>query len=505
MKTALATGRHPLLILLCVSIPSFMINLDANIVAVSLSSIGRSLHADFSAMEWVISAYTLAFASLLMPAGALADRFGRKRMLLTGLGIFTLASLACGRANSVIMLNAARSCQGLGAALQLSAALAILSHTFQGAERARAFSFWGAVVGIAIALGPLAGGLITQHFGWQWAFYINVPVGLLIGLLTLRVVAESRDPQAQKMDFAGVISFSAALSLLTFALIAGNRLGWNNKTIALELCGALLCFVVFIRVELRQTHPMLDLRLFKKATFIGANIAGLAFSACLLTMLTYLPVYLQGGLGFGPQRSGFFMLPLAIPLFIVPRLVALYLAPRLSGRWLLTLGLMLIGIGMFWIGCYAAAFHYPALIAGMIIAGTGAGILNGEVAKVGMTVIPAERAGMASGVSGTVRFSGIVVGFAALGAVLYHRIGLEISRQAPHMSPQSAAALSRRIAAGDLSLAPAASLPLKMLALQSFGAGYQTILFTVAGSAVFAALLTWLLVRARDTPRTFRG
>lgn len=482
-----------------------MINLDANIVAVSLASIGRTLHADFTAMEWVISTYTLTFASLLMPAGALADRFGRKRMLVIGLGIFTLASLACGRADSVTILNVARSCQGLGAALQLSAALAILSHRFQGAERARAFSFWGAVVGIAIALGPLAGGFITQHFGWQWAFYINVPVGLLILLLTLRVVAESRDPQAQKMDLAGVISFSAALSLLTFALIAGNRLGWHNRSIVVELCAALLCFALFIRVELRQSHPMLDLRLFRKTTFIGANIAGLAFAACLLTMLTYLPVYLQGGLGFGPQRSGLMMLPLAIPLFIVPRLVARFLAPRLSGRLLLTLGLLLVGIGMFWIGCYAADFSYPTLIAGMIIAGIGAGILNGEVAKVGMTVIPAERAGMASGVSGTVRFSGIVVGFAALGAILYHRIGLEISRHAPHIDAQLTAALSRRIAAGDLSLSPAASLPLKMLALQSFGAGYQTILFTVAGSAAVAALLTWLLVRARDTPKTFRG
>src|ERR1700761_4047088 len=176
------------LILLCVSIPSFMINLDANIVSVSLPSIAQSLHADFSAIEWVISAYTLTFASLVMPSGALADRYGRKRMLILGLCVFTLASLACGAASSVAMLNGARAIQGIGAAMQLSAALATLSHSFRGPARAKAFAFWGSVVGVAISLGPVAGGFITQVFGWQWAFYMNVPVGALMIALTVCVV-----------------------------------------------------------------------------------------------------------------------------------------------------------------------------------------------------------------------------------------------------------------------------------------------------------------------------
>jgi len=201
--------QNRLLVLLCVSVPSFMINLDANIVAVSLSSIARSLHADFAAIEWVISAYTLAFATLVMPAGALADRFGRKRMLVLGLAIFTLASGICGAATSTTLLNYARALQGVGAALQLSAALAILAHGFQGRERASAFAFWGSVIGVAIMLGPVAGGLITQLFGWQWAFYVNLPVGAAMIALTLYAVKESKDPHAMRVDIAGVLTFTA--------------------------------------------------------------------------------------------------------------------------------------------------------------------------------------------------------------------------------------------------------------------------------------------------------
>lgn len=226
------------LLLLCVSIPSFMINLDANIVAVSLTSIAHSLHADFAAIEWVISGYTLAFAILLMPAGALADRFGRKRMLLIGLALFTVASGICGAASTSLVLNAARVLQGAGAALQLSAALAILAHGFHGAARAKAFAFWGSVIGIATTLGPVVGGLITQSLGWQWAFYINLPIGCVMIALVLHTVTDSKDPNANKIDTAGVVTLSAGLGLLTSALIAGNRDGWSSLPIILQLGGS---------------------------------------------------------------------------------------------------------------------------------------------------------------------------------------------------------------------------------------------------------------------------
>ncbi|HLY90773.1 MAG TPA: MFS transporter [Acetobacteraceae bacterium] len=480
--------------LLSVSVPSFMINLDSNIVAVSLPSIARSLHADFAAIEWVISTYTLMFASLVMPAGALADRYGRKRVLVSGLAIFTLASLICGAAPTVLILNVARAFQGLGAALQLSAALAILSHGFRGTERARAFAFWGSVIGIAMTLGPVTGGIITQRFGWQWAFYVNIPVGIVIIGIILRSVRESRDPEAVGVDVPGLLSFSASLFLLTFGLISGNHRGWTSATVLAELIGAAALFATFLFVETRRSRPMLDLSFFKRSTYIGSNVTGVAFAACFLTMLTYLPLYFQGGLSASPTRAGLLMLPMAIPLFAGPRVVSAYLTYKFSGRTLLAVGLALVSTGLFWMAMVAPLFRYEAMLVGMMIAGCGAGILNGESAKVGMTVIPPERAGMASGVGGTVRFSGVVIGFAALGAVLYQRIAGVIGEAFGPGHGAAVATLTRAIASGKLTPGSGAAL-----ASHAFGAGYQTLLFSAATFAGLSTLISWFCVRADET------
>lgn len=491
-------GHRKLLILLCASIPSFMVNLDANIVAVSLPSIAHSLKADFAAIEWVISAYTLTFAALLLPAGMLADRYGRKKILVAGLSVFTLASLVCGAAPSAAVLNAARAFQGIGAALQSSAALATLSHEFRGSERARAFAFWGSVVGIGITLGPIAGGFITHNFGWQWAFYINIPVGLIVIGLILYTMHESKDPHATGVDLPGSASFTAALFLLTLALISGNREGWNSPSIVAEFAGAAVLFAIFLLVEIRQARPMLDLRFFRRPTYIGANIAGLAYAASLLPMLTYLPFYFQGGLGSEPQKAGLMMLPLAAPLFAVPRVVTRYLAHILSGRVLLVIGLGLVGLGMLWLGLVAGKLDYVSMIAGMLIAGIGAGFLNGETAKVSMTVIPPERAGMAGGVGATMRFSGVVIGFAAIGAILFERVQSSLRGLGP-ASGLELAALTQRVVAGDLFGAAQLKGASPEMVRAGFTAGYQAAFLSSAGVAFLAALATWLLVRSSET------
>ncbi len=490
---------HKLLILLCVSIPSFMLNLDANIVAVSLPSIAHSLKADFASIEWVISAYTLTFASLVLPSGMLADRYGRKTVLLWGLSVFTLASFLCGAAPNATVLNAARALQGVGAALQLSAALATLSHEFRGPERARAFAFWGSVIGVAITLGPVAGGLITQNFGWQWAFYINVPVGLVVIALVLYAVKDSKDPDATGVDLPGSISFTAVLFLLTLALISGNHEGWDSRIVLAEFAASAALFVVFLVVEIKQPRPMLDLRFFKSPTYIGANIAGLAYAGSLLTMLTYLPLYFQGGLGFDPQKAGLMMLPMAAPLFVVPRIVGKYLTHVWSGRALITIGLGLIGLGMLWVGVTASEFNYLSMMSGMLIAGIGAGFLNGETAKVSMTVIPPERAGMAAGVGGTIRFSGIVVGFAALGAILFAGVQSSLRALSVNASGFDLAAVTQRVVAGDLPGAAGMNDSLKGIVQTSFAAGYQVVFLSSAAVAMLAAVATWLLVRAHET------
>lgn len=494
------SGLDKLLVLLSVSVPSFMINLDSNIVAVSLPSIGASFHADFAAIEWVISAYTLLFASLVMPAGALADRYGRKRILVAGLTLFTLASLVCGAAPTVAVLNAARAFQGVGAALQLSAALAILSHGFRGAERARAFAFWGSVIGVAITLGPVAGGLITQDLGWRWAFYVNVPIGVAITGVVLRSIRESRDPQAASVDLPGLLSFSFSLFLLTLGLISGSHRGWTSAAVAAELVGAAILFAAFLFIEARSPRPMLDLSVFRHRTYVGANLTSLAFAVCFLTMLTFLPLYFQGGLGASPIKAGLLMLPMAIPLFALPRIVSRRLTHRVSGRVLLATGLSLVSLGLFWMAAVAPLFQYRAILVGMLISGCGAGVLNGEIAKVSMIVIPPERAGMASGIGGTVRFSGIVIGFAALGAVLYQRIAGVIGEALGPGHAATAAALARAVASGKLMSGDSATV-----AFHAFGAGYQAMLLSAATFASLSAIISWLCVRTDETRPTAKG
>jgi EmrB/QacA subfamily drug resistance transporter len=490
------------LLLLCVSVPSFMLNLDANIVAVSLSSIARSLHADFASIEWVISAYTLTFASLLMPAGALADRFGRKRILLLGLAFFTVASFFCGSATSALVLNFARAVQGSGAALLLSSALAVLSHSFHGKERAKAFAFWGSVIGIAVMLGPVAGGLITQFLGWQWAFYVNLPIGAVMIALTLFAVEESGDPAASRIDLAGVALFSGFLGLLTWALISGNREGWSSRWVLARAGIAMLLLVAFLVAERREQRPIVDLSYFRRRTFLGANIAGVAYPMTFLTMLTYLPFYFQTALGRTPQTAGMMMLPLAAPLFIVPRIMSAYLDHRLSGRALLSIGLALVAVGLMSTSVVIGQLDYLHVLLSMFIASVGAGILNGQVPKVGMTVIPVERAGMASGIAGTVRFSGLVLGFAALGAVLFSSVARHVSLHFPMVTAQSQDEMTRLIVNGNFAGAAQATGIQHVdpsLLVEGFAHGYQVLMRVAAVTAVVATGLTWWLTDAKET------
>jgi EmrB/QacA subfamily drug resistance transporter len=422
-------------------------------------------------------------------------------MLVLGLTVFSLASFLCGATPNLLVLNAARALQGVGAALQLSAALAILSHQFHGPIRTRAFAFWGSVVGVAITLGPVTGGFITEQFGWQWAFYINIPVGAAMIALTMISVEESRDPHVRRIDFLGALAFSSALFLVTLALIEGNHYGWSSRTIQLEFLSTVALFVLFAVAENTQERPMLDLTFFRNPTYLGANIAGLAFASCLLTMLTYLPIYFQNGLQRTPQAAGFLMLPMVIPLFVVPRIVVAHLSHRVSSRVLLALGLAVVSGGLFWMGMEAPRFDYSAMLGGMLVTGLGAGMLNGEVVKVGMSVVPSERAGMASGISGTVRFSGIAVGFAVLGAILFARISSTVMTGLPNASASERIGLIRDIAAGNLSGGLSGAVPhavLKALAMHSFGDGYRAILLAAAAFAALSAVLSWRLIRSTE-------
>jgi MFS family permease len=359
------------------------------------------------------------------------------------------------------------------------------------------------VVGIGAALGPVVGGLITQSFGWEWAFYINLPIGAALIALIIRIIESSRDPDAMRLDLPGVACFGSGLFLTTLALIEGNHRGWTDPWILGEGVGSVILFALFILVERRQARPMLDLSYFRKPTYIGANLAQFSFSAGMLTMLTFIPIFLQSGLGHASASAGLMMLPTVIPMFVVPRIVTHYLAHRFSGRDLLTAGLSLVCLGLFALALAVRDVAYGPLLGGKVIVGVGAGLLNGETTKVGMTVIPRERSGMASGISGTVRFTGLVVGIAALGAILYHRVAVSVTDALPKVSAADRATLVHDITAGKLSGATLAGYDassLRELAMASFASGYHALFLAGALFMLVSAVLTSRLVSPAETP-----
>jgi EmrB/QacA subfamily drug resistance transporter len=416
--TAETENRKKAWLLLTTSLVSSLIMLDSNIVAVSLPAIARSLNASFTGVQWVVNAYLLTYAALLLASGAYADLFGRKRATTIGLVIFGLASAACGLARAPWMLNAARAVQGVGGSLLLTAALAVLTATFKGQERTRAFAVWGACLGVALTAGPILGGAITAAFGWRWVFLVNVPLSIVLILAVIATIDESHDPNARRLDLFGVVTFSPALLLLVWALTDGNDAGWSSVTILLRFVGAVALFALFIWAEAKQSRPMIDLHLFKDGPFLGAVFAMLGYGAAAQVMVFYLPLFLQNAYAFAPAKAGFAMVPFALPMVVAPRLLAGLLS-RWSGRTTLSVGLGVVVIGnvaAWWVA--SRGLGYSAFVVSMLVMGTGAGVLNGETVKVFGGSVPPERAGMASGLASTTRFIGILVAVAGLGAIL---------------------------------------------------------------------------------------
>src|ERR1700733_8081910 len=375
-------ARAKFRILLTTSLVSSLIVLATNIVAASLPAIGQSLGGSFSDIEWVVSAYLLSYASLLMGAGAYADLQGRKKVMTIGLALFAISSGLCGVATSSLMLNTARALQGCGGALLLTAALAIISNTFTGDERTRAFAIWGACLGIALTSGPIIGGYISNALGWRWIFFVNVPACVALIFATFAVIPESRDPRAKRLDFKGILSFSPALLPLVWALIDGNTAGWSSPSVIGRFAGALVLFVAFWIVETRQERPMIDFSLFDNRTFLGSVFAMVGYGAAAQVMVFLLPVFLQNAYGFDATRAGLAMLPFALPMVLAPRLAS-RLAGRFSGQTMLTSGLVVTFVGdlLFWV-IARADFGYTSFAISMLIAGAGAGVLNGETVKV---------------------------------------------------------------------------------------------------------------------------
>jgi EmrB/QacA subfamily drug resistance transporter len=497
-------GKFPLL--LTASLVSSLIMLDSNIVSVSLPTIARSLSATFTEIQWVISSYVLTYAALLMAAGNYGDRSGRRRAMLQGLVVFGVASGLCGMARSSWVLNLARAAQGVGGALLLTASLALITSNFSGPARTRAFAFWGASLGIALAVGPIAGGIITRFFGWRWIFLVNIPICVGLIYATFRYIAESKDPDAKRLDFAGIGTFSIGLALTIWALIEGNDAGWASPTILVRLGVAAALFVAFVLVELRQVRPMVDFGLFRRPTFLGSVFAMIGYGASAQVMVFFLPSFLQNAYGFEPLIAGVAMIPFALPMVLAPRFTT-KLSQHLSGRALLTSGLVIAAIGnvAFWQVARSGA-GYVVFALAMVVAGCGAGLLNGMTVKVMGGAVPPERAGMASGLASTTRFIGILMSVAGLGAVLSEKVRSSFVAAATQIGfgAQEAEAAAKHVEAGDLAGALHAvpdgmRAQLHQIGLAAFGDGFAVAALIATVVAVFAAVLTVIYVRRADT------
>ncbi|EIM93113.1 hypothetical protein WQE_51135 [Paraburkholderia hospita] len=487
-------------ILIVASTGCAMTVLDTNVVGIVLPTIARELQASFAEVEWVISTYVLCFAVLLLPAGSIADRFGRRRVFLCGITLFALASLACGLAPSASGLYLARAAQGVGAAFLLAPALAIIGHTFHEEHaRSRAWAIWGGIMGLTMVVSPLIGGAINRVLGWRWAFHINVPICALLAAAVLGLVEESRDPTPRTLDLPGIVLFALAMFSVTWALILGPSHDWTSGIVVMGALAGLALFAVFAWVERRRAHPMLDLELFTAWPFVGAVVAMFAYASSAQVMASLLPLFLQNGRGDGALAAGIGMLPFALAMLIFPQ-VGRRLSPYLDGSRILMLGLSIVALGNL-VMMYAARQHGEVrLIIGMAILGTGGGLLNGETQKAIMGTVPHHRAGMASGISTTSRFSGILLGFAGLGAVLASstRSALEQAMLAAKL-PIEATAIDN-IVAGDIERAIGAYSPelaptLTSIARDGYSMGFSHA-FLVAGIvAVVAAIVVSLTMR----------
>ena len=393
-----------------------MLMLDIAVVNTALSRIAEDLDTGLSGLQWVVDAYTLALASVVLTAGALADRLGRRRLFTYGLSVFTVASLACGLSQDIVMLNTARAVQGVGAAIMFAVSLALLAHAFPNPrERAGALAAYGAAIGASFAIGPLVGGLLTSGLDWQWIFLVNLPIGFFCLWITRTYVEESRDPHWRGIDWAGQITLTAGLFLLVLALLRGNEDGWGSTIIVAELAGAAVALLAFVLVELRVREPMLPMRMFRDATFTGAQVAAFAISASFFAIFLYATLYLQQILGLSAIEAGLVYLPGTILMLVVSGATAQMKVPP---RTMVAGGLALVAAGMALFTLADETSSWWMVMPGLLVACLGTGLFNPALSAVALGSVPVEQSGLAAGVNDTARQAGIAVGVAALGALI---------------------------------------------------------------------------------------
>ena len=488
--------------LIAVSVATFMLLLDVTIVNVALPAIQEDLDASFTDLQWVVDAYALTLAAALLISGSLADRIGRKRFFLGGLGVFTVASLVCGIAPDALTLNLARGVQGIGGAAMLATSLALLAEAFQGRDRNAALGVWGAVSGASVAVGPLVGGVLVEGLSWEWIFLVNIPIGIAGAALGWAKVSESRDPSVRgRPDWGGLVALTGALVALVLALFEGNDYGWGSPEILALLGAAVALLVVFVAIERRAEAPLLDLALFRLPTTVGASLAIFALASTVFSIILFLSIYLQGILEYDALETGIRFLPLTITAFFAAGLAGA-LGARFPARALLALGLGLAGVGLALMGGLDAGSEWTALLVGMLVCGIGTGLANTTIADTAIGIVPAAGAGMASGLNSTFRVVGVATGIAGLGAIFEHRIGERLAELGSGVPAGFGDAVAAGAGQAALATAPSgARARLAEAADEAFIAALNDLLVVSAAVVLAGAVLSLVLIRARDFHR----
>jgi EmrB/QacA subfamily drug resistance transporter len=490
--------------LVAVCLGTFMLLLDVTIVNVALPDIQSSLHSSFSGLQWVVDAYALTLAALLLTAGSLADLYGRRLLYIIGLVGFTMASLLCGIAGSTLLLQLSRALQGVGGAIMFSVSLALLADAFRGKDRGVAFGIWGAITGVAVAFGPLLGGILTSALSWRWIFFVNLPVGIFAVIITVGKVSESKPPRARRPDWLGFVLFTLALASLVYGLIESNQRSFSDTRVLTCLIGAGVLLVAFVLAEAHGKQPMFDLALFRLPTFSGGAVAAFSMSASIFSLLLYLVLYVQDVLGFSPFETGLRLLVISGGI-LATSTIAGRLTSHVPIRFLIGPGLLLIGVGLLFMRGLSVSSEWTHLVPGMIVAGCGIGLVNPPLASTAVGVVQPQQAGMASGINSTFRQVGIATGIALLGSLFASEVKsyvldhvAAIPGLAGHGS-QLAGAIQAGQAREAIGRLPAATRePAGLLTRAAFTSALDRILLVGAVLALVAAVICFFTIRTKD-------
>jgi len=490
--------------LVAVCLGTFMLLLDVTIVNVALPDIQIALHSSFSDLQWVVDAYALTLAAFLLTAGSLADTYGRRRMYLVGLVIFTLASMLCGFAVNTVMLQLSRGLQGVGGAIMFAVSLALLADAFRGKDRGVAFGVWGTVTGLAVAIGPLLGGALTSGLSWRWIFFVNAPIGVIAVVIAVLKVAESRAPKASRPDWAGFALFTVALASLVYGLIESNQRSFTDGLVLGCLAAAAVLLVAFVFVERRSAHPMFDVSLFRLPTFTGGSVAAFGLSASIFAMLLYLVLYLQDILGYSPLATGVRLMVISGGI-LVTSTVAGRLTSKVPVRLLIGPGLLIVGVGLLLMRGLDAGSSWTHLIAGMIVGGVGVGMVNPPLASTAVGVVAPQRAGMASGINSTFRQVGIATGIALLGTLFSNKVKTDVVARVASVHGLSGQGqrIATAVQSGEVGqviakLPPQTRQAVGEITKASFTAGLNLILLVAAIIALVSGVVALASIRSKD-------